>query len=196
TREALDMLAGPVIEDWLGRQVAVTPDQRQFLERALAIYAGVAAETGTDEASRAGLANAYVWVGSIQSRLGRVPEAEEALDRGAELYTRLVGEAPGRPEYRKGLARLLANRNELWAATGRGGRAEAALRDLVRSQRQWAAESADPEFRAALALSLSHLAWLSFKKDDLPDAEAHAREAVAAYEALAAEHAGQLVVRY
>ena len=68
--------------------------------------------------------------------------------------------------------------------------------DLVWSQRQWAAESADPEFRAMLALSLSHLAWLSFKKDDLPDAEAHAREAVAAYEALAAEHAGQLVVRY
>jgi tetratricopeptide (TPR) repeat protein len=196
TRQALDMLAGPVIEDWLGKQVSVTPEQRQFLERALAIYAGFAAETETDEASRAGLAHAYHRVGTIQFILGRLTEAGEAYDRGAELYTRLDSESPGRPEYRKGLARLLTSRNELWAATGRGERAEAGLRDFGRLQRQWSADSGDPEYRAMLALSLSRLGWLSLNRGKLSDAEALSREAVTVYEELAAEHAGQLAVRH
>jgi tetratricopeptide (TPR) repeat protein/tRNA A-37 threonylcarbamoyl transferase component Bud32 len=187
-RQALDMLAGPVIEDWLGKQPALSPDHKKFLEQALAIYTEFAAETSTDEASRAGLAHAYYQIGNIQRIRGRMPQAEEAYDRGAELYTRLAAEAPGRTEYRRGLARLLVHRITVWRATGRGGQAEAALRDLVPLQRKWAAASPDPDLRLDLAHNLVSLSFLSLKRGQLPDAEALVREAVADYENLLAQY--------
>src|SRR5581483_5297464 len=98
-----------------------------------------AAETGTDEASRAGLARAQAEVGNIQRFLGRLPQAEQAYDRAAALYTRLAAESPGRLEYRRKLALLLERRTHLWEDTGRRPQAEAALGELIEIQRQLAA---------------------------------------------------------
>jgi serine/threonine protein kinase len=195
-RKALDMLAGPVIKEWLGKQLAVLPDQKKFLEQALAIYTQFAAETSTDEASRAGLAHAYYQVGNIQRILGRLPKAEEAFNRGAALYTQLNAESPGRLKYRKELANVLSDRAVLWYGTGRGKQAEAALRDLLPLKRQLAAESADPDERFNLAWSLTDLSLVCHKRGKLRDAEASAREAVKIFKQLAAENPGRARPRF
>jgi tetratricopeptide (TPR) repeat protein/tRNA A-37 threonylcarbamoyl transferase component Bud32 len=194
-RRALDLLTGPVIKDWLGKQVAVLPGQKQFLEQALAIYTEFAAETRTDEASRAGLAHAYHQVGTIQRRLGQRPEAEEAYNRAAELYTQLSAASPGRLDYRKELAEVLFDRARIWNAMGRVRQSEAALRDLVPLTRQLAAASTDPADRSLLAWTLAELAWVCQQRDNSRDAEAFAREAVTICKQRAAKAPGSDQVR-
>ena len=196
TRQALDMLTGPVIEDWLGKQLVISPEQKNLLEQALAIYTEFAAETSTDEASQAGLASAYHQVGNIQRILGRMPEAEEAYNRGVEIYAQLSAAAPGRPEYRKELVRLRNHRIIVWIATGRGEQAETELRDLVRFGRELVAHSGDPETRSYVAVSLTNLSLLSLKKGKSPDAEALVAEALSIYEEIAEENPKRLAVEY
>ncbi|MCI0456168.1 MAG: tetratricopeptide repeat protein, partial [Gemmataceae bacterium] len=195
-RQALDMLAGPVIEEWLGKQARLSADHKKFLEDALAIYTQFAAETSTDEASQAGLAKAYHRVGDIQRILGRLPEAEEAYNHGVEIYTQLLALAPGRLEYRKALVRLRNHRINLWLATGRGAQAEAALRDLVQWQKQGVTDSSDPESRSHLALSLDNLSTQCWKRGKLRDAEALVAEALVLYEKLAKESPKEFAVLY
>jgi tetratricopeptide (TPR) repeat protein/tRNA A-37 threonylcarbamoyl transferase component Bud32 len=195
-RQALDLLAGPVIKDWLGNQPAVSQEQKKYLEQALAIYTAFAAETGADEASRAGLARACFWVGTIQRHLGRLAEAEEAYDRGATIYTRLTAESPGRLAYRKGLADVLYDRAVIWNLTGRTRQAEAALRDLVTLKRQLAAESADPADRLELAWTLNDLGQECHRKGQFREAEALAREAVTILQQCAAEAPDHAFVQY
>src|SRR5262249_11239723 len=142
TRQAMDMLTGPVIEEWLGKQPLVSPEHKALLEQALAIYSEFAAETSADEASRAGLARAYHQVGTIQRILGRTSEAEAAYNRGAELYAQLLADLPDRADYRKERARLLTNRCDLWLTTGRDARAAESLQALVGIQRQLVSEFA------------------------------------------------------
>ncbi len=195
-RQALDMLTGPVIEEWLGKQAVVSAEQRKFLEQALAIYTEFASETSKDPASRAGLANAYHRVGIIQRALGRMPQAEVAFDRGAALYAQLTSESPDRLEYRNDLVRLLNNRLLVLTATGRDEEAETALRDLVKREREMVAQAPDTEIRNYLALSLTNLSNVAREKGKLPEAEALAREAVGLYQGLVAENPRERVARH
>jgi serine/threonine protein kinase len=195
-RQALDMLTGPVIEDWLSKQPEFSPEQKKFLEQALAIYTEFAAETSTDEASQAGLANAYHQVGSIQLLLGRMPQAEEAFNRGAALYTQLSAQAPARSEYRKELVRLLNNRILILLGTDRHAQAETALRDLVRLERQLVAETADLDHRGYLAHSLTNLSNMIQNQGKLQEAEALVRESLVLYEELATKRPRLLSSQY
>src|SRR5262249_54130381 len=155
-REALELLTKPVIEEWLGKQPKLLPNHKRYLEEALAVYQEFAAETATDEASRAGLAKAYCQIGDIQRILGQVAEAEEAYNRSEELYTQLLAETGGRPEYRKMLIRIANHRIKALQTLGRGPQAHAALRDMVQLQKQWGVEALDSEGRSWLAVSLNN----------------------------------------
>ena len=104
-RQALDLVAGSVIEEWLERQPEPSEEHKKFLERMLSAYHEFASETATDEASRAGLAGAYLQTGNILYLLGRMRESEEAIDRSVTAYTELVSET-GRLEYRRKLDAL------------------------------------------------------------------------------------------
>jgi tetratricopeptide (TPR) repeat protein len=193
---ALDLLTGTVVKDWLVRQPVLVPDQKKFLEQALAIYTEFAAETSTDEASQAGLARSYSRVGDIQWLLRRVPEADVAYDRGAALFTRLAAQTPGRPGYRKALVQTLNNRILILEATGRDGQADAALRDLIRRERQMVAEAPDVDNRYYLAHSLTNLSIRCRQQGKFPEALALARESLALHEKLAAERPDQCSVQY
>jgi tetratricopeptide (TPR) repeat protein/tRNA A-37 threonylcarbamoyl transferase component Bud32 len=190
-QQALDLVAGPVIKDWLGKQLALSREQKDFLEQALAIYTEFAAETSTDEESQAGLARAQRQVGSIQNMLGRTTEAEKAYDQSAALWTTLLARSPGRIDYRRNLAVVLTSRISVWMHTGRGVEAEAALREMVRKQRQLTADSADPQDRYELAWRLTELSDVCRHRGMLADAEEAAREAATIFEERAAEdHTG------
>lgn len=195
TRQALDMLTGPVIEEWLGKQFAITQEQERFLKQALAIYSDFAAETSTDETSREGLARAYHQVGDIQRILGRMPQAEEAYNHGAELYSQLSTSTPEQLHHRKELVRLLNHRIIVLDATGRGKQAETALRAVMKLERELVAQVDDPELRSYLAVSLTNLSNLSRIKGRHEDAETQAREAVELYEKLAGENPKEPIVQ-
>lgn len=195
TRQAMDMLTGPVIEEWIGKQPAVSPEHKALLEQALDIYSEFAAETSTDEASRAGLARACHQVGRIQRILGHVPEAEAAYDRGAELYAQLLAEAPDRAEYRKERARLLTSRCDLWLTTGREARAAESLQALIGIQRQLVSEFSDPEETLQLGTSLTNLSGINKKIGKLSEAETLGREAVTILDDLIAAQPDRTNVR-
>jgi tetratricopeptide (TPR) repeat protein len=103
TREALDEMSSQVIGDWLARQGEPTPQQRAFLEKALRFYEEFAAETGDDEPTRAGVADAHLRLATILARLGR-PDAVRAAERAEGLFTALSERSPSEPRYRGGLA--------------------------------------------------------------------------------------------
>jgi serine/threonine protein kinase/Tfp pilus assembly protein PilF len=118
-RAALDEMSSAVIEDWLSRQKELTPEQRTFLERSLAAYQEFAQDTGQDEEARAGVADAYMRVGSIRQRLGQRPQAEEAFRNAHDQYALLAVAAPTSVNYRSGVAASLENQTELLLKTGR-----------------------------------------------------------------------------
>src|SRR5262249_41482200 len=78
TRAALDAMSSRLIEDWLAKQAVLLPEHKRFLELALRYYEEFAADTGQQEESRAGVANAYFRVGSIRELLGHRKDAEAA----------------------------------------------------------------------------------------------------------------------
>src|SRR5207302_1496751 len=75
-RQALDEMSSEMIEDWLGRQNELTPDQQQFLKRALESYQRFTEETGDSPEQQRALAAAHYRVATIHHRLGRSVEAQ------------------------------------------------------------------------------------------------------------------------
>jgi len=185
-RQALDLVAGSVIEEWLERQPEPSEEHKKFLERMLAEYQEFASETATDEASRAGLAGAYLQTGNILYLVGRMRESEEAIDRSVTAYTELVSETD-RLEYRRKLMRSLSQRSTVWHDTGRGEQAVEALRDLVRMQRDLVAASADSDDLSDLGRSLTILGGMLDRRGKVADAEVVLREAIAIHEKLIGE---------
>jgi tetratricopeptide (TPR) repeat protein/tRNA A-37 threonylcarbamoyl transferase component Bud32 len=192
-RQALDLVAESVIEEWLERQPEPSEEHKKFLERMLAAYQEFASETATDEASRAGLAGAYLQTGDILYLLGRMRESEEAIDRTVTAYSELVS-GTGRLEYRRKLMRSLSQRAVIWHDLGRGEQAVEALRDLVRMQRDLVAASADPDDLSDLGRNLTVLGGMLDRRGEVADAEAVSREAVAIHEKLIGEQPARVSV--
>jgi serine/threonine protein kinase/tetratricopeptide (TPR) repeat protein len=123
-RAALDDLSSQLVGDWLAQQTALSPEYRKFLQRALRSYEEFAEDTGQDEPSRDGVAQAYWRIGRIRHRLGQHQEAEAALLRSRDLHTRLADDFPGNPTYRVNLAQVYFGLNVLYINTGQHQKAE------------------------------------------------------------------------
>jgi serine/threonine-protein kinase len=191
-RQALDAMTSQVIEDWLARQQELTPEQRQFLEEALASYEDFARDTGQDEPARAGVAQAHFRVGVIQASLGRSREAEAAYRHSQQLYAQLAADFPGRPEFRQDLARSQHHLGNLLAATGRAQGAEAAYRAAQALYRQLAADfPGRPDYRHHLARSHNGLGLLLADTGRPREAEAAYGEALAQQQQLVADFPGR-----
>jgi serine/threonine protein kinase len=188
SRAALDEMSSQVIEDWLARQNAeqLSPQHRAFLERTLVSYEEFAADTGQDEAARAGVAGAYFRVGSIRSRLGQGAEAEAAYARSRDLYQQLAIDFPAIPAYREGFARCQNTLGLLLAATGRVSDAEAAFRVALAARERLAADFPDvPAYRLDRAQCHDNLGKLLAGTDRVREAERAYRDALALCKALA-----------
>ncbi len=188
TRAALDAMTSQIIADRLAKQPALSQEHKQFLEQALRYYEEFAADTGQDEESRAGVADAFHRVGLIRGRLGQFQDAETAYDRSRELFAGLVADFPNRPGHRHGLAGAFNSLGLLYRKTGRTPEAESFLMHSVTIHRELATDAAGAHtYRYHLARDLNDLAMLLKDLDRLPDAQEHYRQAVAIHEQLVAE---------
>jgi serine/threonine protein kinase/Flp pilus assembly protein TadD len=190
TRQALDEMSSQVIEDWLSRRGDLEPEQRAFLERALAYYEVFAAESGHSEEVRKSAADAHLRVGKIRDKLGQHGEADAAYRRAQELYASLGADFPTVPEYRLELARSHNKLGLLLKDTGRPKEAEAAYRDALALQKQLTANFPTvPQYGQELARSHNSLGILLATTGRANEAEAAFRDALATCQRLVADFA-------
>jgi serine/threonine-protein kinase len=174
---------------FLETQQELRPEQRRFLEQAVAHYRRYAALAGPNPDERARQAWAYFQMGYLQARLGLNREAEAAYRTAIQDWERLRAEYPHEPEYRGGLARTHSNLGILVSEMGRRGEAEAAYRAALTEQARLVAEDAQTaEHRQDLARSHNNLGLLLFQVGRWGEAEAECRAALKEHERLAAEH--------
>jgi serine/threonine-protein kinase len=196
-RQALDAMTGQVVEDWVVRQKQLMPEHKEFLKRALQSYEEFARDTEDDEASRAGVAAAYVRMGLLLKLLVQTREAESAYSSSRDRYEQLAIDFPSNWEYRQELAQSHTNLGILYEGTGRPREAEAEHRAALAVYAEAPAEMlARPELRRGLGLSHNSLAVL-FKVNGRPtDAEDEYRNAIAVQERLVADLPGPSVYRW
>ncbi len=179
-RDALDAMTGQWMEDVLSTQQKLLPEHEAFLKQALSRYEEFAADTGQDEAARAGVAAAHLRAGKIRADLGLRVEAEEAYVRARQLFTQLVAEFPSAPAYREGLAASHYGFGVLLSRSrARPGEAEEAFRAALDLRRLLAAQfPAVPAHRHELAFAHARLGSILEVMGRLGEAEAAHRAAL------------------
>jgi tetratricopeptide (TPR) repeat protein/tRNA A-37 threonylcarbamoyl transferase component Bud32 len=191
-RDALDAMSSQVIDEWLGKQKDLLPEHKAFLHKALAAYEEFARETGQDEASRAGVAAAYLRVGGIRRSLGQAKGAKTAYRRSQALYRRLAADFPHQPAYRQQLVQSSNSLANLLAETGFPQAAEAAFRAALAVAKQLAADLPNrSEYRQLLAQSHNSLGILLQNTSRPKAAEAAFRQSLALRKQLAADFANR-----
>jgi serine/threonine protein kinase len=196
-RAALDSMTSQVIQDWLTRQPVLLPEHKQFLEGALRHYEEFAADTGQDEESRDGVAQAYIRVGLIRKRLGQRAEAEAAWKRGRDLYAGLSSDFPDAPDHQRALAEALHLLAVLYEDMGHRPEAEDAYRQALALRRQLVADRSDvPDDQHHLAVTLNKFAYLLEITHRPREAEQMHREALGLLTRLADAHTDRPDFRY
>jgi serine/threonine-protein kinase len=198
TREhAAADLARQTIEDmtsedalrFLQTQKELRPEQRHFLEQALAYYQKAIRQEAPGEEGQAQQARAYHRMGNLQHRLGFHVEAEATYRAAVLEYRRLATEHPLVPEYHQGLAWSHNNLGLLLRELGKGPEGEKEFRDGLAEREQLAAEH--PEVAAYsqdMAKSLNNLGILLADLGKESEAEKAFRTGLAVRSRLAAEH--------
>jgi serine/threonine protein kinase len=186
TSEALDAMVSQVIEDWLGRQKELTPEQKAFLEKVLVSYEEFAQETGQTEEARSSVAKAQYRVGVISTRLGQIDRAEAAFRRSQELSKQLTAEFPTVTQHRYELGLSTRILGLLLRDLGRYSEAETEFGDAVALQKQLAADfPAVPRYRQEMVDIYNDLGFLMSRLGRRTDAEIQFRAAIAACKPLA-----------
>jgi eukaryotic-like serine/threonine-protein kinase len=187
-REALDAMSSEIVEDWLARQKVLTEPQKKFLEKALAFYGEFARDTGRDEASRAGVAQAHFRVANIRRRLGQVRQAEADYHRSRDLYTQLVSDFPAVPAYHRQLAHSRTRLGFLLDDTGRPREAEREYWEALALYERLAADDpGEPGYRRDVETIYHNLGLLLQYAGQAQEAEAEYRRALAIEQRLAAD---------
>jgi tetratricopeptide (TPR) repeat protein len=153
TRMAMDDMSSEVIDDWLARQPQLTPEQKRFLEKALAYYEKFTQETGQTSEGRAALARAFGRVGVIRRRLG-MPEAEAALRQAVKISRELADESPSVPAYQRDAAIQVQNLADLLADRLDHEGTVVLIREAI--ERQRAALRINPRDTKARQLLVTH----------------------------------------
>jgi tetratricopeptide (TPR) repeat protein/tRNA A-37 threonylcarbamoyl transferase component Bud32 len=187
-RRAAEDMYTRVAQDWLADAPRLTDVQREFLEKARAIYEDLAGRPDTGPAARLDLARAYRRLGEIDSKLGRHEPAAAALDRAAAL---LEGEGPGDPGRTAELADIHRLKAGHLSARGRQEEAEAAGRRALALYAVVPPDAAGPEVRYGDASAYLNLSAILLRTERFADSEAAAREAAAILRPLAAEVPGE-----
>jgi tetratricopeptide (TPR) repeat protein len=117
-----------ITEKVLANRPHMDQEARTILEWLLPIYQKRAREPGADPVSRVQTGLAYRRVGTIQQKLGRYAEAEEAYGRALDLLEPLASRSPAMPLCRYELAETLNDLGGLLMDTGRPRAAEKCLR--------------------------------------------------------------------
>ena len=184
-RRAVDDMYTQVAEEWLADDGALTPLQREFLEKALAFYEEFAAEEGRDPAVRHEAAEAAGRVGEIRRQLGLFQEAEASYRLALRRFARLAEEYPDRPEFRQGQARTQDRIGATLGALDRHREAEVATRLALAQWRTLVADFPDdPENHRGLAKAHSSLSSVLETTGRRAEAEQVCREGRDLWQAL------------
>ncbi|QDV39493.1 protein kinase domain-containing protein [Tautonia plasticadhaerens] len=166
-RRAVDEMYEQVAEKWLADQPNLTALQREFLEKAQAIYEQLAAEQADDPATRLDVALARLKVGRIGIAMGRFDEAAGTLRRAIDECRALVDRIPHEPRYRHALGRCLRQLGFLHSSLQQYREAEPFYRLAIGQFERLAAEHpADLEYRKDLAIAYQNLANSTDREED------------------------------
>jgi serine/threonine protein kinase/tetratricopeptide (TPR) repeat protein len=107
------------------------------------------------------LGKVYYGLGSIREALGEYAKAQRDLERGKEIYYKLVAEDPAVPEYRRELGACLVHLGNVHSKGGRNVESETCYRAALELSEKIVVERPDnPEYRLDLAKVHSNLAIL------------------------------------
>jgi serine/threonine protein kinase/tetratricopeptide (TPR) repeat protein len=172
TRQALNTMTDAVLEELLGRQVELTDQHREFLNKVLAYHAAFAATKADDPEGIESRASGYFRVAGIRQRLGDFKEAEAAYRDAWALQKQLAADFPTAPDYQMALANTLTDLGILLRHTVRQEEAEPLYHEVLARERQLVADFPDrPGFRRALARAHYNLAILLHKAGRYKEAE-------------------------
>jgi len=184
-RQAVDEMYVQVAEKWLSQQDAMTPLQKQFLARALAVYQRLATEENDDPEVRFEATKAQMRVGQIQEKLEQYAEAEATFRQALELFQRLLRENPDEPHYRKQFALAQDSLGRLLSVTGQLPEAERQLRQALEIRQALAAQfPGEAEYRENLADCQEDLGQLLRDSGRSREAEATLRQSLVLRESL------------
>jgi len=119
TRRAADDMYTQVAEKWLASQSGLQPKQREFLEKARALYEELAEETGNQPRARFDAAYAGKRLAAIEARLGRLDHAVAAYRRAIRTLEQLAREDPDERLYQHQLSETLSDLGEDLFRAGR-----------------------------------------------------------------------------
>jgi serine/threonine protein kinase len=127
-REAAEDLYAQGAEKLLAHRPHMELKERAFLERVLRFYQELSKEQGSDPAIRMETGRAHRRVGTVQHKLGRHAEAEQAYRRAIKLLEPLAASPTSAPVCRYELARSLIGLGDLLLSISRPREAEQAVR--------------------------------------------------------------------
>jgi tetratricopeptide (TPR) repeat protein len=190
-------LAQKTIEDmtsvtalkFLETEKELRPEQKKFLEEALAYYRQSTERTPVDEREAGRQATAFFRMGFLQDRLGLTEPAVNSYRAAIEVNERLAGEHPQVPGYRRVLAESHNNLGDVLARLGKHDAAEPEFRTALKEHERLAAEHPlVPEYRRNLATSHLDLGNVLARLGKRDTAAREYRAALQEQERLAAEH--------
>ncbi len=187
-REALDDMTSAVAGDWLTRQNKLSPEQRGFLERALARYEDFARDTSQTLEDRLSVAVAYYNVGLIREKLGQAEGAEQALRHALMLDEQLRNDAPKEPGFRSLMADTYTALGNLLGHTDQPRQADAANQQALALYEELTKDfPADAGYRVGYIGILNNLANAEITRGHDKAAEQLFRRALPLERRLAAE---------
>jgi tetratricopeptide (TPR) repeat protein len=151
-RQVVDDMYTQVAEKWLAHDGALTPVQRELLEKALAFYDEAAGERPGDEAALLDAARARKRVARIHRKLGRYLEAEAAYRQLIEYVEPYAARHPDQPEHRVDLGHFHVELGAILLEVGRPWDAVPALTRAVAIHEELAASDPGPLADSLLAL--------------------------------------------
>ncbi len=134
TLEAFRASTDDAIQELIGSKPELGPQEKAYLEKALARWKAFADREGDDERSRAIRAEGHFRVGGVWDKLGRREEAQAELRSARDVWTSLVQQFPAVPEYRHELASTRHNLGILLAELGHGEDAMLEIRSALDMQ--------------------------------------------------------------
>jgi serine/threonine protein kinase len=179
TRAVLDDMTSEVVDDLMAKQKELTPEQRKFLERALAGYEEFTKEIGETPEQQSSLARAHKRVGNIRGRLGMYAAAEEAYRRAIDIMTALTADFPTESSYFHGLGVCHGNLGDVLVDHGRMLEANSEYQQSVKLLEQIAKGFPTvASYQRDVARTLNNAAGLLRKQGRYRDAQSLLEQAI------------------
>jgi serine/threonine-protein kinase len=178
-QQTIQDMTSPKALAFLEKQPELQPEQRAFLQQAVAYYRKAVSMQAQGEEAQVQQAQAFCSMGYLQLRLGLHLEALATYRAALQACERLAADHPLVAQYRRALASSHNNLGVLLADLGKWKEAEAAYRAAVKEHARLVADHPRaPKYRQELARSHNSLGSLLKTRGKRSQAEAAYRAAL------------------